>query len=219
MSVVFDGLYPGRFGPHDIKISAQAVFHHGGLYGSVLFTQSEPRDPVQIHVSLMGLDQFPDAYPWTIHNYPVRVSLLDDYPCKNENLGGVLADLGATNGPLNSEQPWQTFTDPSLSLTGPNSIIGRSLVIDRENGIGGDFVCANIEQLGSRREILRAPFDNDVIQGEVVIRYSTGRDDATIEADIHSGADISGVTWTLHYGTAGPNNSCDGVILNSVSYH
>ena len=218
MSAAIDGLFPGRFGPKDIKISAQAVFHHGGLYGNVLFTQPEPRDPVTIHVSLMGLDQFTDAYPWTIHNYPVRTSLLSDYPCSNENLGGVFADLGENNGPLDSEQTWQTFTDPSLSLSGHDSIIGRSLVIDRQNGVGGDFVCANIEQLGARREILRAAFDNENIQGDVIFRYSTGRDDATIEADLFRGnVNMSGVTWTLHYGTAGPNNTCDDVILQSVS--
>ncbi len=214
LSAAFDGIYDGRFGIDGIKISAQAVFTLGGVTGNVVFSQPIPGQPVQIHVNLMGLDQFPDAYRWTIHNYPVRHSLLNDFPCSNENLGGVFDDIGMRNGPLNYEEQWQTFIDEDLVLSGPDSIIGRSLVIDREFGMDGDFICANIEQLGARREILRAPFDNSVLQGEVIFRYSIGRDDATIEADIYrvdGGPDMDDITWSLHYGTVGQNNSCDNV--------
>lgn len=187
----------------------------GGVSGTVSFAQSQPGQPVEIHASLMGLDRYTDEYQWSVRNYPVRSSLLVDFPCSSQNLGGVFYDVDNAVGPLDYEAQDQTFTDPMIQLSGPRSIIGRSLVIEREGGVPGDFVCANIEQLGARREILRAPFDNGVIQGDVVFRYAVGRDDVVIEADLFrvDGQDLGSVnnTWSLHYGTVNESNSCANI--------
>lgn len=126
----------------------------------------------------------------------------------------AMGDLTSKLGGLRFDMPWQSFEDSTLSLTGPDSIIGRSLIIDREDGPSGAFICANIEQLGASREILRAAFENDMIHGDVIIRYAVGRDDVTIEADLYRLDDVNfnGTgTWTINFGTAGPNNSCDGL--------
>lgn len=230
-----DGLYDGRFGIDGISIAVQAVFSQGGIFGNVLFAQQAPGAPIRIHVNLMGLDQYTDQYRWSVREFPVRTSLLRDFPCAEDKIGGVYnptnagedcnnteenmcatGDLTTKLGNLRFDRPWQVFEDPSLSLTGPDSIVGRPLVIDREDGPEGAFICANIEQLGVRRDILRAAFDNSVIQGDVIIRYAIGRDDTIVEADIHridNNNDINsqGNKWSLNFGVPGPNNSCDNV--------
>lgn len=240
-SAAIDGIYDGRFGGDGIKVSAQAVFSQGGVAGSVVFSQLSPADPIRIHVSLMGLDQYTDAYRWSIQDFPVRASLLRPFPCSEEEIGSVFDPLGAGNdtcnntmenmcragdltsklGNLRPDMPWQTFVDPSLSLTGPESIIGRALVIDREDGPSGAFICANIERLGARQEVLRAAFENDMIHGDVIVRYSAGRDDATVEANLYrvddgSTDDMAVGTWSINFGTPGPNSSCDGLDVVSV---
>lgn len=225
-------------------VGVQAVFSQGGITGNVLFSQDAPGEPVKIHVNLMGLDQYTDSYRWNIGEFPVRTSLLRDFPCAEDKIGGVYnpsnastacnntaenmcaaGDLTTKLGNIRFDMPWQIFEDPSLSLTGPDSIIGRSLVIDRGDGPEGAFICANIEQLGVRREILRAAFDNPIIQGDVIIRYAIGRDDAVVEVDIHrvdgNNTDFNsqGNTWSLNFGVPGPGSSCDGVNLDDVSTH
>lgn len=212
------------------------MFSQGGVSGSVVFSQLTPSDPVSVHVNLLGLDQYTDAYRWRIQEFPIRSSLLRPFPCSESEIGGLfnpdsinatamcenteqsmcaLGDLSSKLGALRPDRPWQSFDDPFISLRGPNSIIGRSLVIDREDGPNGAFICSNIEQLGASRETLRAAFENDDVHGDVIIRFATGRDDATIEADLNivndSIPDGQAATWTINFGTPGPNNSCSGV--------
>ena len=232
-SAAVDGIYDGRFGGDGIKVSAQAVFSQGGVAGSVVFSQLNPADPIRIHVSLMGLDQYTDGYRWSIQEFPVRSSLLRPFPCSEDEIGSVfdpldvgtndtcnntmenmcqMGDLTSKLGNLRPDMPWQVFEDPFLSLTGPESIIGRALVIDREDGPSGAFICANIERLGARQDILRAAFENDMIHGDVIVRYSAGRDDATVEADLYrvdDGTTNEVGTWSINFGIPGPNNSCD----------
>lgn len=203
----------------NIAVTVQAVFNQGGVEGNVLFSQAKPGGPIQIHLNLMGLNQSSDNYRLSIREFPIRSSLCMDFPCTEENLGEVFNNL--TEITARFDRPWQMFEIDAadLSLAGADSIIGRSLVIDREDGPEGAFICANIEQLGARREILRGTFDNRFIQGDVVIRYATGRDDATVEADLYlndTTVPLS-ATLTLNHGSAGPGSSCDN--LDIVSIH
>lgn len=221
----------------------QAVFSQGGISGNVLFVQDAPGAPVKIHLNLMGLDQNTNPYRWSIRQFPVRTSLLRDFPCSEDNIGGVFnptnansmtcnntaanmcpaGDLTTVLGPVFFDMPWQIFEDTTgtLSLSGPNSIIGRPLVLDRPDGPEEAFICSNIEQLGVRRETLRAAFDNGVLHGDVVLRFAIGRDDALIEADLHrvddGGNTINSVgnMWYLYSGVPGPNNSCNGLDIVS----
>lgn len=238
MCTAVNGIYHGRFGVDGINVAVQAVFSQGGVIGTVAFSQVKPGGPTQIHVNLMGLDQYTDNYRWSVSEFPVRASLLRGFPCTESNIGGVynptdvsgpcnntqeamcaVGDLTSRFGALRPDQPWQTFEDPSLPLTGPDSIVGRALVIDRQNGAMGNFICANIEQLGARLEILRAGFDNQFIQGDVIFRYAVGRDDVTVEADLYRATDtVSGVVrWTVNSGIAGPDNTCLDVGIVSWS--
>lgn len=199
----------------------------GGVTGFVQFSQKNPDDPVEIHVNLEGLDQFTDSYPWHVHEYPIRYSLLNDYPCSPSEVGGHYDPLGAFNNPnyasecnvnnltacevgdfsgklgrLANDQPWQTFIDPTLSLYGPLSIIGRSLVIHRGNEIENRWICANIEYHDSNVKILRASLrGGSSYQGDVVIHKVNGRDDATVYVDVRtSDMTVNSRQWNLRLG-------------------
>lgn len=214
-----------------------ACFDQGGVRGDVVFSQRQPGAPVEIHFNLEGLDQFAgEAFGWDIHDFPVRTSLLMPFPCDPALLGDIynptgcdinaipgcaVGDLGERLGELRSDQQWQVFTDNTITLYGSQSVINRALVIEREGGVEGDFICANINQHGARLEILRAGFSNGVIQGDVIFRYAIGRDDAAVEVDLNfidgNIADNTTVPWSLNFGQAGSNNSCDGVEKDTVS--
>lgn len=203
-------------------ISVQAVFNHGGVIGQVRFSQARPDAPVIIQVDLEGLDQFSDDYRWSVHEFPIRSSLLRNFPCTDAQVGGVynplatspaVGDFTSRYGPLHMQR--LTFTDPNLTLFGSKSIIGRSLVIDREDGPAGAFICANIEQKAVRNgelKTLRAGFDNGIIHGDVIFRFAEGQDDVTIEADIYgvAGMEIFGQDhfWSLNFGRV--NSTCGG---------
>ncbi len=231
---ILDGTHGGggRFdGSHDV----QAVFSQAGVTGNVHFSQERPGRPVSIHINLECLDQFSNnsLFQWSIHEFPIRSSLLRNYPCSNEQVGGVInagrnctdsqcsvGDLTSVVGNIRSDRQTQNFETDAITLYGDESIVGRSLVIDRDGGPEGGFICANIEQLGSNLETLRAAFNNGVIQGDIIIQYVGGRDDATIEVDLYridgGGTDSVDHVWTLNYGAAGTGNSCDDVDVVSV---
>ena len=223
-----NGIYNGRYG---IEKNVQAVFDMGGVRGYVQFIQEKPGAPVEINVNMAGLDQYPGSYVWRIHNYPARFSLLEDYPCSESEVGevydpdpvdvGTAGDLYATHGGIRNDMPIQTFMNTNITLCGPDSIIGRSLRIDR-----GDFewICANIEYHGARVERLRATYDFDSsrIQGDVILTKVIGRDDATVEVDLvrRGGVDVplesTGHVWGIYHGPC--SDLSDGVsyFLNSI---
>lgn len=231
-----DGIYDGRFQ----GINVQAVYDMGGVRGYVQFSQKAPGLPVDIHVNLDGLAQFADSYPWHVHDYPVRNGLLRDYPCSEAELGGHYDPFNAADDPnyatncnpnnatvceigdfsnklgrLRNDQQWQTFVDPNLSLYGPYSIIGRSLVIHRGIPPENRWICANIEYLGARVDIIRAPIRGVGYQGDVIIHKVAGRDDATIYADVWRNDSFTGlIDWDLRLGR--PTGESCGGFTNAV---
>ena len=218
----------------------QAVFNQGGVLGQISFSQAQRGDPVVVQVDLEGLDQYTDNYRWSVHDFPVHSSLLRNFPCSNAELGGVfnpentpeasgtepvdcnsdpnvaciVGDFTSKHGPLNMQT--HVFIDPNLDLFGSQSIVGRSLVIDREDGPPGAFICANIEQKairGGKLETFRASVDNGIIQGDVIFRFAEGRDEVTIEADLYRVNGLETETqdhsWSLNFGPG--NGICEGV--------
>ncbi len=226
----------GTVGRNEIHRTVVAVFNQGGVTGEIVFSQEFRTAPVDIQVNLVGLDQFSDAYRWSIHEHPIRRSLLSNYPCSEvgnifypDNPGGnipscvgnpaacAVGDLTGKLGRLRNDLTTQIFRDSNLDLFGSESIVGRSILINREDGPSGAFICANIELNGrpSRRvQTLRASFNNGIIQGDVIIRDPDGFDEVTVEADLYSlnGAMLSNaknISWTLNFGPAYEN--CTGV--------
>ena len=218
----------------------------GGVRGYVQFIQPTPSSPVQIHVNLQGLDQFSGSYPWNVHEYPVRNALLRDYPCSSVEVGErydprnaignvmydtecnqnatacAIGDFSNKLGYLKNDQQWQLFEDPNLNLYGPESIIGRSLVIHREI-LDNRWICANIEYLGARVDILRASLvgrgGTITYQGDVIIHKVAGRDDATIYVDVQRNTTIDvSVDWSLRLGRASPTCEDYPAIVSTNKY-
>lgn len=206
----------------------------GGVRGYVQFIQPTSSSPVQIHVNLQGLDQFSESYPWHVHDYPVRNALLRDHPCSLDEVGGhydprnamdnpdyatqcnpnnatacEIGDFSNKLGYLRNDQKWQVFEDPNLNLYGPESIIGRSLVIHRGITPENRWICANIEYLGAHVDILRASLAGRggpaTYQGDVIIHKVAGRDDATIYVDVWRNVttDVT-IDWSFRLGRASP---------------
>lgn len=122
--------------------------------GQVLFYQEFPHGPTILNVSLMHLSSLAGGYH--IHILPTKQG--STKPCSNENTQGHLnplawnvsnspepgagtvdqyeiGDISGKFGMLSGLDQFQAvYTDPSLPLTGPYSIVGRSLVVHFLNG-------------------------------------------------------------------------------------
>ena len=216
-----------------------------GVNGTLTLYQEHRNAPVQLHVNLDGLDQYPaERFPWHVHMYPVDFSLLQDFPCSLAAIGdhydpfGVavgldtavydarcradvnnceIGDFSRKLGFLTPERS-QYFTDPDLSLFGPLTPIGRSVLIHR--GGGERWLCANFELHGVKILSLKYNFQNGPFEGDVVIRRIEGRDESKILVDIYRRFQevdqplaSSNHSWSLRKGTLGEN--CTG--LGAVS--
>lgn len=214
-----------------------------GIEGVIHFYQAadDPNEPVLITVSLDGLDQYREDYGWHVHEYPVNFGLLRDYACSDSEVGGhfdprgaavnnpdydddcaadidacEIGDLAGKLGPiLWDEQGDQLFEDQRLSLFGPESIVGRSVVLHRTDGTR--IACANIELQGRQVITWRYPFQPGPIimkdgteipnslEGDVVFRRVEGRDEMFIDVDVYrvdgGPSPSSGHEWNLRRGT------------------
>ena len=138
-----------------------------GVSGFIRFSQPSLVDETMITVSLSGLDQYPsETFPWHVHNYPFTTQERD--PCSAGSVGGhfdpfmassrpnystscssnhslcEVGDLSGKFGPFNaSSLVNKMYMDTYLPLYGVHSIVGRSVVIHRNDG--SRWVCANIE--------------------------------------------------------------------------
>ncbi|KAL3318162.1 Superoxide dismutase [Cu-Zn] [Cichlidogyrus casuarinus] len=117
-------------------MNAVCVLNAGKVSGSVRFTQQAPGEEVDVEVKLSGLE--PGKHGFHVHAYgdntngctsagphfnPQNVTHGDRTAAIRHvgDLGNVEADA---NGNVNCK-----FSDKLISLNGPNSIIGRSLVV------------------------------------------------------------------------------------------
>lgn len=193
---------------YQLVYSVAAYFEMNGIKGTVTITQDGLYNPAAITARLSG---FPrknvlQSYDWVIHEYPVRYSLLRDFPCSDAELGDVfdpldqrnvdctndtskcaVGDLGGRVGYLLSNLSVQTFQYPGLQLRGPFSPVGRSIVIySKQANISVPLACANIERQGLKIVTLRASFQHPSrIQGDVFFRFVDGRSEVTIYADLY----------------------------------
>lgn len=130
--------------------------------GQVWFSQAVPKGPVTINVSLMNLNSLAGGYH--VHILPIKPGSAE--PCSNANILGhfnplawnisdspapgagtvdqyEMGDISGKFGMLNGlKQSQAIYTDPNMALTGPNSIVGRSLVVHYSNG--SRMRCADI---------------------------------------------------------------------------
>uniref|UniRef100_A0A3Q3IER3 Superoxide dismutase copper/zinc binding domain-containing protein n=1 Tax=Monopterus albus TaxID=43700 RepID=A0A3Q3IER3_MONAL len=122
--------------------------------GQVRFSQAVPQGPTTINVSLMNLNSLAGGYH--VHLLSIKNGSVD--PCSNANILGhfnplawnisnspppgtgtvdqyEIGDISGKFGTLNGlNQSEAVYMDPDMPLTGPYSIMGRSLVIHYTNG-------------------------------------------------------------------------------------
>ena len=210
--------YDPRVGP---GMSIVAKFEMGGVRGSVCFTQDHPSDPVTITVKLDGLEQFaPEMYPWGVYQYPVKFGNYPDFPCSDlgsffepniscpANVTCAYGNFTGKHGPLQSTNMAQVFGDSLITLFGPNSLVGRSVCIQRENGL--PFICANIEYQGISLQAMRAAFggignSSSNLTGDVIFRRANGRSGTTLNVCLNTNCGYSppatAIDWSIRTGT------------------
>ena len=129
----------------DPPITAWAVFDMDGVTGSIQFSQgTNGSDPTQIAVDLVGLKDGPN--PWHVHEKPVQ-----GVACGDSSTGGHFGsssiwDLGTKHGNLGGPVMRQNFAEETwagLPLFGPDSVVGKSIVIHKANN--DRWVCATIK--------------------------------------------------------------------------
>lgn len=146
-----------------------AKFLHDGISGHISLRQRSVFHPVISTVELSGLSG--EAGSYHIHEFPVPPRLnKEDAPCgatgehynpfrvdkssSPPNSAGTsdqyeIGDLSGKYGDLaNKTKMSGTFVDPSLSLFGSRSVVGRSIVI-HHSPIPHRWVCTNIELEGA----------------------------------------------------------------------
>lgn len=125
----------------------------GSSGGNVHFVQLSPQGPTNLHVSLTHLDA--KAAGYHVHLLPIKSG---PEPCSNENVMGhfnpygmnistspspgngtvdqyEIGDISGKFGSLADQNQFEnSYKDSNMPLSGPNSIIGRSLVIHYRNG-------------------------------------------------------------------------------------
>lgn len=165
-----------------------AVMNMRGIKGYLHFRQASPFDVTEFRLNLTNLQS--RVGPYHVHNFPVpSVRSPVSSICSNDNLGGHWNPFGLKMsdqtypklpgstydmyeiGDLSGKHMFLTglneadvvFNDSSLPLFGPNSIVGRSVVIHQGNG--ARFVCASIGYPGDV-SVARARFRSPVV-GEI----------------------------------------------------
>lgn len=148
---------------------AYVRFSHQGVKGSLTFSQSSPFDPTQTAVNLTGLNQ--NAKGYHVHLWPAPLQVMasqdlcgltivsghfnpygknptsTDYPKPDTSTDDMyeIGDLSAKYGTLESlTEKSEIYEDWNLPLFGENSIVGRSVVIHRNDTNNSRWVCSNI---------------------------------------------------------------------------
>eukprot|EP01043_Picozoa_sp_COSAG02_P022565 COSAG02_NODE_1177_length_14052_cov_5.923171_3_plen_763_part_00 len=128
----------------DPPITAWAVFNMDGVAGSIRFSQgTNGSDPTQIAVDLTGLENGPN--PWHVHEKPVHGGECGDSSTGSHFMSESIWDLATKHGKLSGPVVRQRFVEKTwagLPLFGPDSVVGKSIVIHKANN--DRWVCATI---------------------------------------------------------------------------
>ena len=166
-----------------------AKFEHDGIRGHISIKQLSPFHPSILDVQLNGLHDIAGSFH--IHQFPVPTRhSLDDVTCSQtgghfnptnidkssspSTASGTVdqyevGDLSGKFGDLTGrERVAGTFVDPSLSLFGVNSVLGRSIVI-HHSPVPSRWVCTNIE-LENKNMITAVATFTYPVGGRVIFR-------------------------------------------------
>ena len=139
--------------------SAVATFSMSGVSGTMTFSQAISTSPTTVTLKLSGLASL--AGDFHVHVQPIQPA--SGTPCGSAETGGHYNPLNVAAGQCSVSAPQlcevgdlsgksgslvgldvadRVWYDSNLPLSGPYSIVGRSVVIHKANG--ERWVCANI---------------------------------------------------------------------------
>lgn len=155
-----------------------AVFNNDGVTGKITLQQPSPFAPTDLTLFLGGLSG--RAHSFSVHHMPFKMPQrpgddvclqtltwynpynTDENHSPEPGLGThdkyPLGDLSGKHGLLTSVETLEaTVTDYNLPVFGPRSVVGRSIVIKKEDG--APWICGNLRNI------------RPVIRAAVVFRY------------------------------------------------
>ena len=174
-----------------VPLEVVAVFtgeEENSIVGMVAFSQASPFDPTRVVVSLRGLGGMAGGYH--VHVSPVGPDEVGSparcnstyagghwNPLGVANSGGLsttsdgyeIGDLSGKFGSLSGKEEINaSFYDPNIPLFGPLGIVGRSVVIHRDDEAGTRWVCADIVHT---RPVVTVTFsiESSSFRGEVTL--------------------------------------------------
>ncbi|MEQ2256100.1 hypothetical protein ILYODFUR_020848, partial [Ilyodon furcidens] len=194
------------------EASLGSWFGPGSSSGEVKFSQAIPQGPTVINVSLTYLQGLAGGYH--VHILPIVGGRSD--PCSNANILGhfnplawntssspspgvgtvdqyEIGDISGKFGMLNGQNDFKAvYEDPNMPLTGPYSIVGRSVVVHYTNG--SRMRCADVSvdrNTGGQWTLAKATF-NGTVTGTITMRQQVFPDgsssDVALEVDLKSSA-------------------------------
>lgn len=195
------------------------------IKGVFMFRQASPFHTTMITVNLTNLRRL--VGPYHVHNFPLPETRSPPQDrCKNNNIGGhwnpfsvdvsspaypsgpgsthdlyEVGDLSSKHGFLTDMEEFVgSFMDWNLPLFGPNSIVGRSMVIHEPNG--ARFVCSSIGYPGPVM-VGRAVFQFPVVGSILLTQLTSNPDsDVSIFLDLSHGAPSTTASrnhnWHVH---------------------
>ncbi|KAG9346113.1 hypothetical protein JZ751_007931 [Albula glossodonta] len=209
----------------------------GTSSGQVQFLQRSPQGPMFINISLTSLAFRAGGYH--VHMLPIKNG---GDPCSDENVMGhynplsvntamspspgtgsvdqyEIGDISGKFGLLTGlDEKHTLYMDSNLPLSGPNSIVGRSLVIHYTNG--SRMQCANIsaDNNGDGQLLSARATFNDSVNGSLTLTQWTFPDgsysNVILEVDVRSPLhpELMGASWDIHDGRADEaDGQCNGV--------
>ncbi|KAK1166676.1 hypothetical protein AOXY_G13384 [Acipenser oxyrinchus oxyrinchus] len=215
-------------------------FGAGSSRGGVQFSQSSYLEPTVIKVSLTDLQSAAGGYH--VHILPLRKSSLDRDACSNENILGhfnpfsvnqslspppatgssdqyEVGDISGKFGLLTTlTQMNEQYVDNNLPLFGPNSIMGRSLVV--HYGDGKRMQCADIlpDHASEGGWVRAKAVFNNAVKGTISMVQQIFPDgsssDTILQVDLQStqSPDVTEAAWYIHTNRLQDNDhTCSGV--------
>ncbi|CAJ1053226.1 hypothetical protein EPR50_G00014820 [Xyrichtys novacula] len=218
------------------KASLGTWYGPGMTSGQIQFSQAVPQGPTTINMSLMNLNALAGGYH--VHILPIIPG--SEEPCSNANILGHFNPLGVniSNSPdpgtgtvdqyeigdisgkfgllTNLNELQTVYMDQNMPLTGPHSIVGRSVVVHYTNG--SRLRCANImadTDSDGHMTIAKAVFSGTV-NGTVTMRqqmFPDGSSDVTMEVNLQqmTRQNLSSAFMAIKRNRVGANGQCNSV--------
>lgn len=166
----------------------RAYISQHGLHGEIEFSQ-KAESVVSIRTNLKTTLEYPEqVWQWTIHEFPVDYSEIDEERCEQSKLGNEVIKLTEELGFLTLPEKERTEFESKNNLTGKIGFWGKSLVLVSPET--NHRICANI--VSNDRSVERVAFAkfNSPIAGTIYFRWIASKEfdhtDTFVQTDLYN---------------------------------